>query len=180
MILPIGEFYSKDVCRPIAASDNSLDARSTRGSVRPVIVSGLCYDEIYSDWFFKMTHFQAAVLQVVGLVPAGKVVSYGQVAAYIGTPRAARQVGWAMSSMEDVPDFPWWRVINNAGQITINGNRFTDPTQQRQLLEAEGVVVDEFHLDMETYRFRPTAAQLETLKLDPLYVQTVLRKYDIG
>jgi methylated-DNA-protein-cysteine methyltransferase-like protein len=53
-----------------------------------------------------------------------QVVSHGQVAAYIGTPRAARQVGWAMRSLEGTPSFPWWRVLNSAGRLTIKGNQF--------------------------------------------------------
>lgn len=128
-----------------------------------------------------MTVFQEAVLAVVCLVPAGKVVSYGQVAAYIGTPRAARQVGWAMRSMEGTPDFPWWRVLNNAGKITIKGNQFNSAQLQKELLEAEGVAVNNvFELDIAHYRFRPDAAALQTLKLDPAYVDHVLSRYGIG
>ena len=87
-------------------------------------------------------------------MPPGKVVSYGQVAAYAGTPRAARQVGWAMRSLEGAPDFPWWRVLNNAGRITIKGNQFATARMQKELLEAEGVQVgQDFTLDMSRYRY---------------------------
>lgn len=128
-----------------------------------------------------MTEFQTAVLRVVRLIPPGRVASYGQVAAYIGTPRAARQVGWVMRSLEGTPDFPWWRVLNNAGVITIKGNQFNSAQLQKELLEAEGIdVTDKFELDMARYRFRPHAQELASLKLDPDYVKTVLAKYDIG
>lgn len=128
-----------------------------------------------------MTKFQEAILQVVRLTPVGRVVSYGQVAAYIGTPRAARQVGWAMRSLEGTPDFPWWRVLNNAGQITIKGNHFNTAHVQKKLLEAEGVIVDnELKMDIAFYRFRPDAATLQSLKLDPEYIKGVLAKYHIG
>lgn len=128
-----------------------------------------------------MTEFQKAVLQVVRIVPPGKVVSYGQVAAYVGTPRAARQVGWAMRSLEGTPDFPWWRVLNNAGRITIKGNHFNTAHLQRELLSAEGVEVNqELELDMVKFRFRPESATLATLKLDRAYIERVLAKYDIG
>jgi methylated-DNA-protein-cysteine methyltransferase related protein len=128
-----------------------------------------------------MTRFQEAILRVVRLVPAGKVVSYGQVAAYVGTPRAARQVGWTMRSLEGTPDFPWWRVLNNAGKITIKGNHFNTAQLQKELLQAEGVPVSEgFELDMAHSRFRPSAKTLQTLQLDPGYISTVLAKYDIG
>jgi len=127
-----------------------------------------------------MTAFQEAILRVVRLVPAGKVVSYGQVAAYVGTPRAARQVGWAMRSLEGAPDFPWWRVLNNAGKITIKGNLYNSAQTQKEFLEAEGVQISTaFELDMERYRYRPDATTLATLKLDPAYIDTVLAKYDM-
>lgn len=127
-----------------------------------------------------MTVFQEAILRVVRLVPPGQVVSYGQVAAYVGTPRAARQVGWAMRSLEGTPDFPWWRVLNNAGKITIKGNMYNSAQMQKELLEAEGVPInDQFELDIERYRFRPDAATLERLKLDPEYLSSVLAKYDL-
>ena len=128
-----------------------------------------------------MTVFQQAVLRAVRLIPEGKVASYGQIAAYVGTPRAARQVGWTMRSMESAPDFPWWRVLNNAGRITIKGNMFNTAQLQKELLQAEGVEInDQFELSIERYRFRPTPKQLEPLKLDPQYIQTKLTKYDMG
>lgn len=128
-----------------------------------------------------MTRFQQAILNVVRLIPAGKVVSYGQVAAYVGTPRAARQVGWAMRSLEGAPDFPWWRVLNNAGKITIKGNQFNTARLQKELLETEGVEVNNnFELDIARYRFRPNDAALKQLKLEPDFIRTVLAKYDIG
>lgn len=128
-----------------------------------------------------MTKFQEAILRAVRLVPPGKVVSYGQIAAYVGTPRAARQVGWAMRSLEGTPDFPWWRVLNNAGKITIKGNKFNTGQLQKELLEAEGVIISgDFELDIERYRFRPDISALKMLPLDPDYARAVLAKYDFN
>jgi methylated-DNA-protein-cysteine methyltransferase related protein len=128
-----------------------------------------------------MTKFQEAILRVVRMVPAGKVVSYSQVAAYVGTPRAARQVGWAMRSLEGTPDFPWWRVLNNAGRITIKGNHFNTAQSQKELLGAEGVEINpEFEVDIEQYRFHPDTHALKKLQLDPEYIRAVLTKYGIS
>lgn len=100
-----------------------------------------------------LTDFQRAIVKAVGLVPCGKVVSYGQIAAFIGLPRAARQVGWAMASIGEVPNFPWWRVVNKEGVITINNPQITSQ-MQRQLLETEGVSIDSaFQVDMKRYRY---------------------------
>lgn len=126
-----------------------------------------------------MTKFQEIILRIVRMVPLGKVVSYGQVAAYVGNPRAARQVGWAMRSLEGAPDFPWWRVLSNSGQITIKGNQFSTARLQKELLEAEGIPVSRsFTLDIERYRFHPDANVLQSLKLDSVSIASALAKYE--
>ena len=124
-----------------------------------------------------MTELQNTILRVVSLIPPGKVMSYGQVAAYLGMPRGARQIGWTLSSMDGM-DFPWWRVLNNAGQITIRGTAMSNAEQQRALLEAEGVHIHDYQLDMARYRFYPNADQLKSLGLDAQLVQTLMEKYD--
>ena len=125
-----------------------------------------------------MTELQQAILSVVQCIPAGKVMSYGQVAAYLGMPRGARQVGWTMSSMDGTPDFPWWRVLNNAGKITIRGNAMSNAEQQRALLEGEGIEIHDYRLDIGRYRFYPDAGQLESLGLDTAAIQQLMEKYD--
>lgn len=96
---------------------------------------------------------QKRILSLVKTVPLGKVVSYGQVATALGMPRAARQIGQAMSRMETAADFPWWRVLNNQGYISIRGNEFASKQTQKELLEAEGVEVSaDFKLDIACYR----------------------------
>jgi methylated-DNA-protein-cysteine methyltransferase-like protein len=127
-----------------------------------------------------VTPFQEAVLRIVRLTPVGHVVSYGQVAAYTGAPRAARQVGWAMHSLGGTSDFPWWRVLNNSGRITIKGDFIHSAQIQKELLEQENVFVSEaYTLDMRQYRFHPDEATLHSLSLDPVYIQTVLTKFNI-
>lgn len=125
-----------------------------------------------------MTPFKDKVIQIVCSVPRGKVVSYGQVAAYAGLPRVAREVGWVMSELGEVT--PWWRVVNNKGYISIRGNLTADKERQASLLILEGVPVDEdFRLPIEDYRFKPNEAQLKEFHLDRSYIQTLISKYGI-
>ncbi len=125
-----------------------------------------------------MTKFQQAVLGVSRIIPPGSVMSYGQVAAYIGAPRAARQVGWALRSLEGTPDFPWWRIISNTGSITIKGNEFNSRDIQKKHLEAEGVLIShELKIDIERYRYFATAKQLQSFELEQSYIETVLREF---
>ena len=56
--------------------------------------------------------FVAHVLDVVDAIPPGRVMTYGDVAAALGS-RAARAVGQVMSNYGS--DVPWWRVIRAGG-----------------------------------------------------------------
>jgi alkylated DNA nucleotide flippase Atl1 len=61
--------------------------------------------------------FVSRVLAVVEEIPAGRVMSYGDVAAAIGT-RAARGVGQVMAYYGS--DVPWWRVVRASGHPALN------------------------------------------------------------
>lgn len=125
-----------------------------------------------------MSDFRSKVIQIVTSIPRGKVVSYGQVAAYCGLPRAAREVGWVMSELGEVT--PWWRVVNNKGFISIRGNATADKKRQANLLISEGVTVDEeFRLPIVKFRFRPTRSQLKKFQLEDSYIQSLMQKYGI-
>ena len=77
--------------------------------------------------------FFQAVYEIVAQIPRGYVVSYGQIARLLGSPRAARQVGWAMRQCPD--ELPWHRVVMSDGSIA--GGGWSD--LRRALLEDEGV-----------------------------------------
>lgn len=128
-----------------------------------------------------MSLFKEKVIHVVRSVPGGKVVSYGQVAAYCGLPRAARQVGWILSSIENSSQtLPWWRVVNNKGYLSIRGTAFHDKVLQKKLLEAEGIPVsEEFVLPMEQYRFHPAKELLESFALPATYIERLLVQYGL-
>ncbi|MSR36917.1 MAG: hypothetical protein EXR95_09830 [Gemmatimonadetes bacterium] len=82
--------------------------------------------------------FGSRVYGLVRRIPRGRVVSYGGVAAMLGSPRAARGVGYALSALGPETNVPWWRVVNRNGEISIKG----DPALaalQRSLLKKEGV-----------------------------------------
>lgn len=78
---------------------------------------------------------------LVRRIPPGRVLSYGGVAAILGTPRAARGVGAALGALSPDTDVPWWRVVNRNGEISIKGNPGL-AALQRSLLEGEGVCFD--------------------------------------
>ena len=60
--------------------------------------------------------FVEAVLDIVDSIPAGRVMTYGDIAAVLGS-RAARVVGQVMAHYG--ADAPWWRVIRAGGHPPI-------------------------------------------------------------
>jgi methylated-DNA-protein-cysteine methyltransferase-like protein len=97
--------------------------------------------------------FRDSALRVVALVPKGKLVSYGQVAAMAGRPRAARQVGWILHGLPDDAKIPWQRVVNAKGYIPSRG-RVNEALEQMLLLRDEGIEVnDDGTMDLERYRW---------------------------
>ena len=82
------------------------------------------------------------VYAAVRTVPEGFITTYGNVAAALGNPRMARQVGWALSRLPEGTDVPWQRVINRFGAVSFRGE-VGRAGEQRVLLEAEGIEFDE-------------------------------------
>jgi len=89
-----------------------------------------------------MARFFDKVYRLVRQVPHGRVTSYGAIARMLESPRGARTVGWALHSIPEESDVPWWRVINGQGRISTSCPEHGGGVQ-RELLEAEGVVFDE-------------------------------------
>ena len=100
-----------------------------------------------------MSDFFNAVYQFVKTVPEGKVVTYGDVARAIGSPRASRQVGWALHCNPYQGIVPCHRVVFKDGSLT-QGFAFGGREVQKALLLSEGVgFKEEYTVDMEKYRW---------------------------
>lgn len=81
------------------------------------------------------------VYAVVRQIPAGRVTTYGAIAQYLSLRAGARMVGWAMSSSHTHHDVPAHRVVNRLG--ILSGKKFFgSPTLMQELLEAEGICVE--------------------------------------
>ena len=93
------------------------------------------------------------IYDVVSLIPCGKVMTYGQIAAACGHPGAARVVGQVAHF--GLPDLPWHRVVNARGGMAsgfVPGGR----DAQAQLLRAEGLEVIDNTIDLQRYIWWPT------------------------
>lgn len=88
----------------------------------------------------KRDFFQL-VYQVVRLIPAGRVTSYGAIANYLGTKKSSRMVGWAMNASHGMKDVPAHRVVNRMGLLT-GKMHFETPEKMQELLISEGIMVE--------------------------------------
>lgn len=89
------------------------------------------------------------VLRAVEQVPAGAVVSYGDVAELVGT--SARRVGTVMATLGG--EVSWWRVTNRSGELPAH----LLPLACKQW-EREGIAHDGQRCRID--RHRPDMAQL--------------------
>lgn len=83
------------------------------------------------------TPFARKVLHALRRVPAGRVITYGDLAVLAGRPGAARAVGQIMR-LADQPGLPYHRVVAAGGRL---GGFGRSPHLKAQLLTAEGVHV---------------------------------------
>ena len=94
------------------------------------------------------------VYRVVREVPVGRVTTYGAVARYLSLRAGARMVGWAMVASHG-RDVPAHRVVNRIGVLS-GKHFFGGPTAMQDLLEAEGVRVDDDRVvDFQTLLWDP-------------------------
>lgn len=83
--------------------------------------------------------FFKKVYAIVEEIPAGHVMTYGQIAEVLGGSCSARYVGFAVSSAPKERNLPCHRVVNKRGEMAP-GSIFGSAQEQRCLLESEGVV----------------------------------------
>ena len=93
-----------------------------------------------------------AVYEYLTKIPRGKVVTYGQIAAQIGDKCLARAVGNILHKNPDGNMYPCYKVVNSKGFLSVQ-YAFGGIECQKMKLEADGVVVDGFKVDLKTYQW---------------------------
>jgi len=106
----------------------------------------------------------AAIYAFVKTIPAGKVMSYGQVGREVG--QNARTVGWAMAGVLDT-DVPWQRVVGADGKMPIGKRGAFLENEQRKRLEQESVTFKENGaVDMARHQVGNESGPAEALTLE--------------
>ena len=98
--------------------------------------------------------FSQRVKEIIKKIPRGKVATYGQIAAFAGSPRAARQVVRLLHSSSRKDKLPWQRVVNSQGKISLKPGYGYE--EQKRLLLREGVKFDIYGvIDFGKYLWQP-------------------------
>lgn len=103
----------------------------------------------------KNPSYIESVIDVVRLIPTGRVTNYGAIADFLALG-SARMVGWALnkSGIND-PSIPAHRVLNRKGQLT-GRLAFKDPDYMERTLLKEGIPVKDNQVqNFETYYWHP-------------------------
>jgi len=96
-----------------------------------------------------------SVIDVVKLIPKGKVTNYGAIADFLSLG-SARMVGWALnkSGINDA-SIPAHRVLNRKGQLT-GRLAFKDPDYMEKKLTKEGIPIKDNQVqNFDTYYWHP-------------------------
>lgn len=96
--------------------------------------------------------FRVRVEKIILQLPAGKVTTYGDVAALAGSAYASRVVGGIAHYGN--PELPWHRLVNRHGGLAAGFPG--GPDVQRQLLLQDGIqCIDSKVVNFEDLRWRP-------------------------
>ena len=96
--------------------------------------------------------FAARVYVIVSLIPKGRVMNYGAIAALCGSPRAARIVGGI--AHYGPKELPWQRVVKKDGGLAAGYPGGVE--SHKTALEAEGTVVGpNYRVDIARLIWRP-------------------------
>ncbi|MEX2958032.1 MGMT family protein [Acinetobacter baumannii] len=95
------------------------------------------------------------ILEVIALIPYGKVATYGQVARMAGLPKHARLVGYVLKHLEADHQVPWHRVINSQGKISLSKFNEKGENIQQLKLETEGIYLLNGKVNLKQFAWQP-------------------------
>ena len=93
------------------------------------------------------------VYDILQKIPKGKVVTYGQIAEMLGKKSLARHVGNILHENPDGDLYPCYKVVNCKGRLS-EGYAFGGIEMQKERLEADGIAVVDFRVNLSEYRWK--------------------------
>lgn len=92
------------------------------------------------------------VYEFLTKIPAGKVVTYGMVAEYLGDKKLARTVGNILHKNPDREKYPCYKVVSSTGKLSKNYT-FGGIEKQKELLIKDNIEVKEYKVDLSIYKW---------------------------
>ena len=86
-------------------------------------------------------------------IPKGKVVTYKQIAEYIGNPKLSRVVGNILHRNPNEKKYPCYKVVNCKGKLSKKF-AFGGIEKQKEKLEAENIEVINYTVALEKYQYK--------------------------
>lgn len=112
--------------------------------------------------------FRELVWDVVRSIPPGRVMTYGQIAALLGSPRAAQAVGYMLYFTPLEAEVPCQRVVNRFGGLAATYG-WGGYARHKVDLVADGVEVrEDYTVDLDRYRWTPDQDLAEQWALDAI------------
>lgn len=93
------------------------------------------------------------VYEFLRTIPKGKVVTYGQIAEYLGNKRLARIVGNILHNNPDEDKYPCYKVVDSKGNLS-KSFAFGGIEKQKEKLEKDGIVVINYMVNLDIYVFK--------------------------
>lgn len=99
-----------------------------------------------------MDELTKKVLKYLTKIPHGKVVTYKQVAEYLGNKGLARVVGNILHKNPDGNKYPCYKVLNSKGELA-ESFVFGGKDEQKKRLEDDGIKVENNKVDLKVYKW---------------------------
>ena len=100
------------------------------------------------------------VYEYLATIPKGRVVTYGQIAKFLGNENLARTVGNILHENPDGDKYPCYKVVNAQGKLAEN-YAFGGLAAQKIRLEADEIIVNNDKVDLKTYQWSYDVAEME-------------------
>ncbi len=98
------------------------------------------------------------IYEFLRAVPAGKVVTYGQIAEHFGNKNLARHIGNVLHKNTDGEKYPCYKVVNAKGFLSEHF-AFGGMEGQRKRLEQDGISVEGNRVDLTKYQWQMDVCQ---------------------
>lgn len=99
----------------------------------------------------NITPISQRVYYYLRTIPKGKVVTYGQIAEYLGNKKMCRAVGNILHA-NPLPDYyPCYKVVNAKGLLAKNFGLGIE--EQKRRLEKDGIKVENYRVDLKVFQW---------------------------